>query len=89
MLKCAAVLQVGRDAGSSKCVAASGVGEGGRLRPPLYHVEDVKAGHRFVGELVASVHAAEKPRLLVARDIRGPDVRVRVALVSNQVKLPP
>src|SRR5262249_52292230 len=71
------------DACGPKCVTTRGIGEGGSLRPPLYHVEDVKAGHCFVGELVAPVHAAEKPRLLGASDICSPDVGVQVVLKAG------
>ncbi len=43
-----AVLQVCGDARSSKGVAAGGVGKGGRLSPPLDHMEDVEPRHRLV-----------------------------------------
>ena len=60
VLERAAVLQVGGDAGGSKRVAAGGVGQGGRLRPPLDHLEDVEPRHRLAGQLVPLVHAAEQ-----------------------------
>src|SRR5260370_39545426 len=47
VLKRASVLEIGRDAGGSKRMAASGIGAGGRLGPPLDHMEDVEPRHRL------------------------------------------
>jgi len=74
-----AILQIRRDTGSPEGVATGGIGEGGGLRPPLDHLEDVKPRHGLVRELVPLVHTAEETPLVVADNARRLDVGVQVA----------
>jgi NNP family nitrate/nitrite transporter-like MFS transporter len=53
VLQRAAVLQVGTDAGGTKCVAAVGLGQGGASGSPLDHREDILPRHRILGQLVS------------------------------------
>ena len=53
VLQRATVLQISRNPGRAKSVAAGGVGKGGCFGPPLYHVKHVTPYHRIAGELVA------------------------------------
>jgi hypothetical protein len=80
VLQRTAVFQVRRDPGAPKGTVTAGGGEKGRLRPPLYHVADVKAAHGLVREPVSLVHAAEKPPLMVATDARSRDVGIQIAI---------
>ncbi len=61
-------------------MTTGGIGEGGGLRPPLDHLEDVKPRHGLVRELVPLVHTPEEPPLVVTGDARRLDVGVQVDL---------
>jgi len=83
MLQRPAVLQISRNSGGTKGVAASGIGQGGGLGPPLDHMQHIKAGHRPLAEPIALAHAAEERSFLVAGDSGRRDPVVQVPLETR------
>jgi hypothetical protein len=78
MFERTAVLEVGGDASSTKCVAAGGIGQGGRLSPPFDHRQDIFPPHRIVSKFVSFPNRAEERPFLVAPDLCGlyPSVQI-------------
>ncbi len=73
MLERAAVLKIGCNPGRAKSVAAGGVGQGGRLGPPLDHVKNVAARDRVIGQLIALFKAPKQRSLFLITDAGGCD----------------
>jgi hypothetical protein len=83
MLQRASGLQIRRNAGRAKGVAAGGVGEAGGLSPALDHVQHIKPGHRTFTKPVALAHVAEERPFLAAANSRRCDPGVQVSLETG------
>jgi hypothetical protein len=75
MLQRAPVLEIRRNAGRPKRVAAGGIGEDGSLGATLDHVQHIESRHPSVAESVALAYGAEQWTFFVPGDSGryGPD----------------